>query len=165
MTSFSYEIKPHLPASIGASPVKAVEGQVWLDVNTCGSHSGGVLVGVSPQGRLQLSNKCWRNFCRQKRPQLEIRKLWKEKLNGKGKHAIKVGNHPHTNMVSKLAVMRTGEHKCKITGNAFRIKTPAGTSLMNPPASAGDTGSIPGVGRFHMPRRYWTHFPQLSLCT
>ena len=58
MTSFSYEIKPHLPASIGASPVKAVEGQVWLNVNTCGSHSGGVLVGVSPRGRLQLSNKC-----------------------------------------------------------------------------------------------------------
>ena len=23
----------------------------------------------------------------------------------------------------------------------------------NPPASAGDTGSIPGVGRFHMPQR------------
>ena len=78
---------------------------------------------------------------------------------------IKVGSHPHTNTISKLAVMRTGEHKCKITGNAFRIKTPAGTSLMNPPASAGDTGSIPGVGRFHMPWRYWTHVPQLSLPT
>ena len=29
---------------------------------------------------------------------------------------------------------------------------PGGAVVENPPASAGDTGSIPGLGRAHMPR-------------
>ena len=29
---------------------------------------------------------------------------------------------------------------------------PDGTVVKNPPANAGDTGSIPGPGRSHMPR-------------
>ena len=29
---------------------------------------------------------------------------------------------------------------------------PGGTVVKNPPANAGDTGSIPGLGRFHMLR-------------
>ena len=29
---------------------------------------------------------------------------------------------------------------------------PGGTVVKNPPANAGDTGSSPGPGRFHMPR-------------
>ena len=39
------------------------------------------------------------------------------------------------------------------------------------PASAGDTGSGPGLGRSHMPRSGWAHEPQLlsvrvwSLCS
>ena len=28
---------------------------------------------------------------------------------------------------------------------------PSGTVVKNPPANAGDTGSIPGLGRSHMP--------------
>ena len=28
------------------------------------------------------------------------------KLTSKGKHTVKVGNHPHTNMISKLATVR-----------------------------------------------------------
>jgi len=35
---------------------------------------------------------------------------------------------------------------------------PGGSVVKNPPASAGDTGSIPGSGRSHMPAE------QLSLC-
>ena len=31
----------------------------------------------------------------------------------------------------------------------------------SPPANAGDTGSVPGPGRFHMPRRSWARVPQL----
>ena len=27
---------------------------------------------------------------------------------------IKVGNHPHTNMISKAIIMRGGEYKCRI---------------------------------------------------
>ena len=42
------------------------------------------------------------------------------KLTGKGKHTIKVGNHPHTNMISKLAIVRRGEYKCRI----LEIKKP-----------------------------------------
>ena len=33
--------------------------------------------------------------------------------------------------------------------------------VKNLPANAGDTGSIPGPGRFHMPRRNETCVPQL----
>ena len=29
---------------------------------------------------------------------------------------------------------------------------PGGTVVKNPPANAGDTGSSPGPGRFHMPQ-------------
>ena len=29
---------------------------------------------------------------------------------------------------------------------------PGGPVVKNPPANAGDTGSIPGLGRFHMPQ-------------
>ena len=28
------------------------------------------------------------------------------KLTGKGKHTVKVGNHPQTNMISKLVIVR-----------------------------------------------------------
>ena len=37
----------------------------------------------------------------------------------------------------------------------FKIKSrdfPGGAVFKNPPANAGDTGSIPGPGRSHMPR-------------
>ena len=33
--------------------------------------------------------------------------------------------------------------------------------VKNPPANAGDTGSIPGLGRSHMPWSNWAHEPQL----
>ena len=48
---------------------------------------------------------------------------------------------------------------------------PGGTGVENPPANAGDTGSSPGLGRFHMPRSNWAREPQLlslrvwSLCS
>ena len=35
------------------------------------------------------------------------------KLTSKGKHTVKVGNHPHTHMVSKPATMRRGQYKCR----------------------------------------------------
>ena len=34
-----------------------------------------------------------------------------------------------------------------------------GTVVENLPASAGDTGSSPGLGRSHMPRSNWAHEP------
>ena len=33
--------------------------------------------------------------------------------------------------------------------------------VKNPPANAGDTGSIPGLGRSHMPWSNWARAPQL----
>ena len=33
--------------------------------------------------------------------------------------------------------------------------------VKNPPDNAGDTGSIPGPGRSHMPRSNWSRGPQL----
>ena len=49
-----------------------------------------------------------------KRPQLETRKLQMGKLTSKGKHTAKVGNYPHTIMISKPTIMRRGEYKCSI---------------------------------------------------
>ena len=48
---------------------------------------------------------------------------------------------------------------------------PGGAVVENLPANAGDTGSSPGLGRFHMPRSNWAAEPQLlslhiwSLCS
>ena len=38
---------------------------------------------------------------------------------------------------------------------------PGGSVVKNPPANAGDTCSIPGLGRLHMPRSNKVHAPQL----
>ena len=38
---------------------------------------------------------------------------------------------------------------------------PGGPLVKNPPANAGDTGSIPGLGRFHMQQSNQAHSPQL----
>ena len=50
------------------------------------------------------------------RPQLDTRKLQIEKFTGKGKHTLKVGNHTHTNMISKPAIVsresNSGYLKC-----------------------------------------------------
>ena len=48
---------------------------------------------------------------------------------------------------------------------------PGGAVVENLPASAGDTGSSPGLGRSHMPRSNWAREPQIlslriwSLCS
>ena len=48
---------------------------------------------------------------------------------------------------------------------------PGGAVVENLPANAGDTGSSPGLGRYHMPRSNWAREPQLlslrvwSLCS
>ena len=53
----------------------------------------------------------------------------------------------------------------------YYLGFPGGAVVENPPASAGDTGSSPGLGRFHMPRSNWAREPQLlslhvwSLCS
>ena len=38
---------------------------------------------------------------------------------------------------------------------------PGGAVDKNPPANAGDTGSIPVLGRSHMPQRNWARVPPL----
>ena len=38
---------------------------------------------------------------------------------------------------------------------------PGGTVVKNPPANAGDMGSSPSLGRFHMSRSNWARVPQL----
>ena len=44
------------------------------------------------------------------------------KLTGKGKHTVRVGNNPQTNMISKPAIMRSVQ--MQDIGNAFEIKRP-----------------------------------------
>ena len=59
--------------------------------------------------------------------------------------------------------------------NPVKIQTPGGfpggALVESLPANAGDTGSSPGLGRFHMPWSNWAREPQLlslriwSLCS
>ena len=42
------------------------------------------------------------------------------KLTGKGKYKVKVGNHPHTNMISKPATVKRVQ--MQDIGNALEIK-------------------------------------------
>ena len=44
------------------------------------------------------------------------------RLIGKGKHTVKVGDHPHTNMISKPAIMRRGEYKCRILEMHLKLR-------------------------------------------
>ena len=44
------------------------------------------------------------------------------KLTSKGKHTVKVGNHPHTHMISKLAIMRRGQYKCRILEMHLKLR-------------------------------------------
>ena len=44
------------------------------------------------------------------------------KLTGQGKHTVKVGNHPHTNMISKAVIMRGREHKCRILEMHLKLR-------------------------------------------
>ena len=56
-----------------------------------------------------------------KRSQLETRKLLTVKINSKGKHKVKVGNHTQTNMISKPGIMRR-EDKCRILKLYLKLK-------------------------------------------
>ena len=50
----------------------------------------------------------------------------------------------------------------KIALKMKSIKNASGGPVVrNPPANAGDTGSIPGLGRSHMPQGNWVHVPWL----
>ena len=42
---------------------------------------------------------------------------------------------------------------------------PGGPVVKYPPANAGDTGLVPGPGRFHMPQGNEAHAPLVSPCT
>ena len=45
-----------------------------------------------------------------------------EKLTSKGKHTVKVGNLPHTNMISKPATVRRGGYKCRVLEMHLKLK-------------------------------------------
>ena len=44
---------------------------------------------------------------------------------------------------------------------SYYMGLPGGAVDKNPPANAGDTGSIPVLGRSHMPQRNWARVPPL----
>jgi len=48
----------------------------------------------------------------------------------------------------------------KLQQNSFE-DFPGGLVVKNLPANSGDTGSIPDLGRFHVPCGNWAHMPQL----
>ena len=44
------------------------------------------------------------------------------KLTSKGKHTVKVGNHPHKNRISNPAFVRRGEYKCRIWEMQWKLR-------------------------------------------
>ena len=69
-------------------------------------------------------------------------------------------------LLEKLGVLKIKKKKCLITVN-FKVLQdlqwdfPRGPVVENPPANAGDTGSISSLGRSHMLRRNEAHAVQL----
>ena len=44
------------------------------------------------------------------------------KLTCKGKHTVKVGNYPRRNIMSKSAIIKRGEYKCRILEMHLRLR-------------------------------------------
>ena len=44
------------------------------------------------------------------------------KFASKGKHTVKVGNHPHRKIISKLAIIRRGGYKCRILEMNLKLR-------------------------------------------
>ena len=57
------------------------------------------------RGKFTATNSYLKKL-KKKRPLVETRKIWRGKLNHKYKYTVKVGNHPHTNMIWKPAMVR-----------------------------------------------------------
>ena len=53
-------------------------------------------------------------------------------------------------MLSKISVL--SQYKDKDIKNTVMVGFPGDAVVKNPPANAGDTGSISGLGRSHMPQ-------------
>ena len=52
------------------------------------------------------------------------------KLTSKGKHIVKVGNHPHANMISKPAIVRRAEYKFRILEMHLKLKKTAFKTIL-----------------------------------
>ena len=64
-----------------------------------------------------------------------------------------------------LCYMAWGSRHPRLFGMSHRL-TQWASQVKNPPANAGDMGSIPDLGRSHMLRGDYAHVPQLlSLCS
>ena len=50
-----------------------------------------------------------------------------------------------------LPIIDTDLNKNEVLIKVWERDFPGGTVVKNPPANAGDTGSIPGLGRSHVP--------------
>ena len=64
----------------------------------------------------------------------------------------------HTN---KVGESHKGSFEALWLPNALNVDFPSGPVVQDLPDNAGDTGLIPGLGRFHMPRGNLAHEPQL----
>ena len=76
-----------------------------------------------------------------------------------------------TNVKGNFSKWETQEKKRTYKNKPKGLPFPGGAVVESLPASAGDTGSSPGLGRSHMPRSNWAREPQLlslrvwSLCS
>ena len=87
---------------------------------------------------------------------MSLSKLWELVMVREAWHAAVHGVTKSQTWLSEL-----NWTELKVTFKNEAESFPGGTVDWNPPASAGDMGSIPGLGRSHMPRSSWAHVPQL----
>ena len=63
----------------------------------------------------------------------------------------KTGSEAGANVISRC-LLPVVLAKSQVSKACLRRDFPGGTVVGNPPANAGDTGLIPGLGRSHVPR-------------
>ena len=99
--------------------------------------------------------------------------LWETNNDSKSLRVMNIGISTTNQRVVSINISITN---LRASGNKQVLKKvtkgfPGGAVVENLPASAGDTGSSPGLGRSHMPRSNWAREPQLrslhvwSLCS
>ena len=90
---------------------------------------------------------------------------WEAKLTRKGPELHSSGNlmspsYPWRSLKSPKVEREIPKEEIKLPNRKTEEGCPSGSMVKNPPANAGDMGSVPSLGRCHMPQSKYGHVPQ-----